>query len=260
MPPVSTYPALPKNLASFPYENSNHLEATCRAAAPSAGRIFANHRSGLVLGWAALGQGDHHVGPDAEVPGWYLNLGITGARAMITKEEPTKLQVMFVFKSSPAYGKLEAGDKLTGANKNSFSTAHKFGHGVGKFGYQGPIMDFGEALEESQGKLAGRLTLDVQRGDQKLKVDLQVPTEYGTYSANYPFTCKKSDLLLKKSCDWLSNAQLPDGTWSSRPHINAFAALALLGSGDARYMPEVRKAMRAMAAATDGKSFRGLLA
>lgn len=200
------------------------------------------------------------VGPDAEVPGWYLNLGITGARAMITKEEPTKLQVMFVFKSSPAFGKLEVGDKITGANKNSFSTAHKFGYGVGKFGYQGPIMDFGEALEESQGKLAGRLTLDILRGGQKLKVDLQVPTEYGTYSANYPFTCKKSDLLLKKSCDWLSKAQLPDGTWSSRPHINAFAALALLGSGDARYRPEVRKAMKAMAAATDGKSFRGLLA
>ncbi len=111
------------------------------------------------------------VGPDAEVPGWFINLGITGARAMITKEEPTKLQVMFVFKQSPAFGKLEVGDKITGANTRAFMTAHKFGYGEGKFGYQGPMMDFANALEESQGKLAGRLVLDVLRGEQKLQVN-----------------------------------------------------------------------------------------
>ena len=49
------------------------------------------------------------VGPDAEVPGWYINLGTTGARAMITTEEPTRLLVMFVFKDTPAFGKLEKG-------------------------------------------------------------------------------------------------------------------------------------------------------
>ncbi len=198
------------------------------------------------------------VGPDAEVPGWYINLGITGARAMITKEEPTQLQVMFVFKRSPAFGKLEVGDKITGANKDSFTTAHKFGYGVGKFGYQGPMMDFGKALEESQGKLSGKLVLDVLRGGKKLKVELLVPLEYGAFSDTYPFKCKKSDLLLKESCNWLSKAQLPDGTWSSRPHINAFAAMALLGSGDKRYMSEVRKAMKAMAERTGGTESNGL--
>ena len=33
------------------------------------------------------------VGPDAEVPGWYINLGITGARAMIAEAEPKVLLV-----------------------------------------------------------------------------------------------------------------------------------------------------------------------
>ncbi len=198
------------------------------------------------------------VGPDAEVPGWFINLGITGARAMITKEEPTQLLVKFVFKKSPAFGNLEVGDKITGANNNSFTTAHKFGYGVGKFGYQGPMMDFSNALEESQGKLAGKLVLDVLRGEQKLQVELQVPVNYGTFSATYPFECKKSDLLLKQSCDWLSKAQLPDGSWSSRPHINAFAAMALLGSGDKRHMPEITKAIKFMAERTDGKKAQGL--
>ena len=198
------------------------------------------------------------VGPDAAVPGWYINLGITGARAMITKEEPTQLKVMYVFKRSPAFGKLEVGDKITGANRDSFTTAHKFGYGVGKFGYQGPMMDFSKALEESQDKLAGKLVIDVLRGGQKLKVELQVPTTYGTFSKTYPFDCKKSDLLFKESCNWLSKAQLPDGTWSGRPHINAFAALALLGSGDKRHLPEVKKAMKAMAERTGVKSQGGL--
>lgn len=198
------------------------------------------------------------VGPDAEVPGWFINLGITGARAMITKEEPTKLKVMFVFKDSPALGKLVVGDEITGANKKTFTTAHKFGYGVGKFGYQGPIMDFGNALEESQGKQAGKLVLDILRGEQKLQVELQVPVTYGAFSETFPYECKKSDLLLKQSCDWLSKAQLPDGSWSGRPHINAFAAMALLGSGDKRHMPAIKKAMEFMAGRTGGKESRGL--
>jgi hypothetical protein len=70
------------------------------------------------------------VGPDAEVPGWYINLGITGARAMITQEAPTQLLVMHVFKRTPAFKNLEAGDKITGANGHAFVTPHKFGYGA----------------------------------------------------------------------------------------------------------------------------------
>lgn len=193
------------------------------------------------------------VGPDAEVPGWYINLGITGARAMITQEEPTNLLVMFVFKDTPAFGKLEKGDKIIGANDHAFVTPHKFGYGMGKFGYEGPMMDFGNALEESQGKRAGKLVLEVLRGDQKLKAEMQLGTKHGSFSENYPFDCKKTDLILKETCAYLIKEQKPDGTWSGRPHINAFAALALLASGEKAYLPAVKKAMEAMARSTNGK-------
>ncbi len=53
------------------------------------------------------------VGPAAEVPGWDINLGIPGVRAMIAKEEPTNLLVMFVFKDTPAFGKVEKGEALS---------------------------------------------------------------------------------------------------------------------------------------------------
>jgi hypothetical protein len=101
---------------------------------------------------------------------------------------------------------------------------------MGKFGYEGPLMDLGNALEESQGKRNGKLTLDVVRGEQKLKVELQLTTKYGSFSSTYPFDCKKTDLILQETYAYLIKGQKPDGTWHGRPHINAFAALALLGS------------------------------
>ena len=38
------------------------------------------------------------VGPDAEVPGWFYNLGITGIRAELVKEQPKALLVKYVLK------------------------------------------------------------------------------------------------------------------------------------------------------------------
>lgn len=50
--------------------------------------------------------------PDAEAGGWFINLGLTGARAKIPDDEPKILEVMFVFKDAPAHGKLEVDPKL----------------------------------------------------------------------------------------------------------------------------------------------------
>ena len=190
------------------------------------------------------------IGPDAEVPGWYINLGITGARAMIAEAEPKVLLVTFLFKDTPASGKLQPGDKIIGVNGRPFVTAHKFGYGMDKFGYEGPMMDFGNALEESQGQRSGKLVLEVLRGDQKLSVELQLTTKYGGFSADYPFDCQKTDVILQETCAYLIKEQKADGTWSDRPHINAFAALALLGSGDPAYLAAVKKCAQAMGQST----------
>lgn len=193
------------------------------------------------------------AGPDAEVPGWFINLGITGARAKLTPDAPKALQIVFVFKDTPAFGKLEKGDRIVGANGTLFTTPHKFGYGMGKFGYEGPMMDLGNALEESQGARNGKLSLDVMRGEKQLRVELQLTTKYGSFSSTYPFDCKKTDLILEELCAYLLKAQKPDGTWNDRPHTNAFAALALLGTGNEKYLPAVKKAMEAMARSTSDK-------
>jgi hypothetical protein len=49
--------------------------------------------------------------PDKEVPGWLVNLGPTGARAIITENS---FIVRYIFKDSPAVGKLNLGDEIVG--------------------------------------------------------------------------------------------------------------------------------------------------
>ncbi len=191
------------------------------------------------------------TGPDAQVPGWFINLGITGARAKIPDDQPKVLEVTFVFKDTPAAGLLRVGDKIVGVNGRLFTTPHKFGYGVDKFGYEGPMMEFGNALEASQGKtLNGKLAIEIVRDAQRKRVDLKLPTKYGAYSKTYPYNCPKTDRVFAELCAYLVRKQRDNGMWSGRPHINAFATLALMGANRKEYMPAIRKAVREMARST----------
>jgi hypothetical protein len=100
-----------------------------------------------------LGQWDKptEIGPDKEVPGFLVNLGPTGARAILKE---TSFVVKHVFSGSPADGKLKIDDEITGANGKPFGK-HTFGKFYGMepgAGYEGPIMDLGNAIEDSEGK------------------------------------------------------------------------------------------------------------
>jgi hypothetical protein len=90
-------------------------------------------------------------GPDAEVDGWYYNLGITGLRVQLVEEAPKQLLVKHVFDGTPAARKVRPGDWIVGAGGARFATAHKNGYGMDKFGADGPILEFARALEASQG-------------------------------------------------------------------------------------------------------------
>ena len=54
-------------------------------------------------------------GPDAEVKGWYYNLGITGIRVELVADSPKELLVRHVFEDSPAHKKVKVGDHIIGA-------------------------------------------------------------------------------------------------------------------------------------------------
>ncbi len=185
---------------------------------------------------------------------WPINLGITGARGDLKPDAPKTIVVVEILKNSPAFGKLKLGDKIIGVNGKAFSTPHKFGYGMKKFGYEGPLMDFGNALEASQGtKLNGKFTLTVMRSDEKKTIELKLPTKYGQFSKTFPFNCAKTDKILQELNTFLIKRQNDDGSWHRRPHYNMFASLALLASGDKKYLPAVKRAMKYMAERTNNK-------
>jgi len=136
-------------------------------------------------------------GPDAKVPGWFYNLGITGLRAQLVAEEPKALLIKYVFPDSPADGQVKAGDLIVGADGRMFVETHRNGYGEKVFGADGPISELAQVLEECQSAdRNGKLSLTLRRGEQILEVSLDVGTKYGTYAPTFPIDCRKSDLIL----------------------------------------------------------------
>ncbi|MFG0320504.1 MAG: DUF6288 domain-containing protein [Planctomycetota bacterium JB042] len=172
-----------------------------------------------------------HAGPDAAVDGWYLNLGITGLRVRLVEEAPKELVVKHVLDGSPAAGKVRVGDALVGAGGRPFRTGHRNGYGMEVFGADGPILEFAEALEASQGPRGdGRLELLVRRDGRRKRVSLKVGRRYGAFSDTFPADCGKSARILDELLEFLVEQQREDGSWGSPPH-DTFAPLALLASG-----------------------------
>ena len=184
------------------------------------------------------------AGPDAEVPGWYYNLGITGLRAQLIAEEPKALLIKYVFPDSPASGLIEAGDLIVGAGGQLFKEAHRNGYGEAVFGADGPIAEMAQTLETCQSSDdKGTLSLTIRRGSATKDIVLNVGQKYGTYSATFPASCEKSDKILAELLSYLVKHQGEDGSFGDPVH-NIFAPLALLASGEAKYLPAVERNVR----------------
>jgi len=197
-----------------------------------------------------------NAGPDAQVPGWYYNLGVTGIRAQLVEDDPKALLVKYVFPNSPASKLVKVGDKIVGAGDQRFINPHRNGYGMDVFGAAGPISEMAEALEASQSaKQEGEFLLTLQRDDNTLEVTLLVGRKYGSYSSTFPADCPKSDLILKMQLDFLVKNQRKNGSFGDPVH-NTFAPLALLASGQQEYLPAVERCVRYLAGETQAKDGR----
>jgi alpha-galactosidase len=180
-------------------------------------------------------------GPDAQVPGWFYNLGITGLRAKLVADEPKALLIMYVFPKSPADGHVQVGDLVVGAGGRMFKEKHRNGYGEKVFGADGPISEFAQVLEECQSAdRKGKLPLTLRRGKEIVEVELEVGQKYGTYAPTFPDKCMKSHLILAELLQYLVDHQQKNGSFGD-PVSDTFAPLALLASGEAKYLPAVER-------------------
>ncbi|MCU0781540.1 MAG: DUF6288 domain-containing protein [Akkermansiaceae bacterium] len=174
-----------------------------------------------------LGQWDKptKLGPDKECPGFLVNLGPTGARAILKE---SSFVVKHVFPESPGAGRLRIDDEITGANGKPFGK-HTFGKFYGMepgAGYEGPIMDLGTAIEDSEGK-DGTLSLELLRNGQPTKVEIRLEA-LGRFSDTYPKSCPKSAKLAAKAMDYL--LQRPEERCGI-VHEKGLLGLAMLAQG-----------------------------
>jgi hypothetical protein len=182
------------------------------------------------------------AGPDADVPGWFYNLGITGLRAQLVADQSKALLVRYVFPKSPADGLVQIGDLIVGAGGQLFEHPHRNGYGEQVFGADGPIAELARVLEDCQG-VDGKLSLTLQRGGETKDVILDVGSKYGSFAATYPGTCAKSDKILAELLEYVAKHQQEDGSFGD-PVDNTFAPLALLATGDAKYLPALERNVR----------------
>ena len=161
------------------------------------------------------------AGPDAEVPGFLVNMGPTGARGTLKERSYV---VKYVFDKSPAKGVLQLDDEVYGANGKKFS-AHVFGGG--QHGIEGPLQDLGLAIEDSEGG-DGILNLMVERGGEKLEVKVQLE-KLGRFADTFPVDCKKTEILKERAYNYLLDH--PDGIDSQ---ARCVAILSMLSSDDSK--------------------------
>ncbi len=161
------------------------------------------------------------------------NLGATGARGWIycdklVTSDARQIFITQVDKASPADGVLAAGDVILGVGGKAFA--------------YDPRTEFGLALTVAEADAGGgRLALTRWRAGKTEEIAVKLPV-LGTYSATAPFECPKSARILRDGCQALAKRmQEPGYPRRQSPITRSLNALALLASGDAAYLPLVKR-------------------
>ena len=167
--------------------------------------------------------------PEAATHDW--TLGATGARGWMHCEKlvtsnARQVAVTEVAEGSPAAKVLRVGDVLLGVDGERF---------------QGdPRVEIGRALTRAESKSGrGRLQLTCWRRGRTRTVTLRLPV-LGDYSATAPFDCKKSDAVFERGCRALFE-RMKKPSYRPHPIPRVLNAMALLASGERRYLSVVRK-------------------
>jgi hypothetical protein len=159
------------------------------------------------------------------------NLGATGMRGWIysdkmSTEDARQILVTKIDKGSPAEGVLAVGDVILGVGGKPFEFD--------------PRVEFGRALTQAEAEAgSGALSLVRWRDGNTETVTVTLPV-LGTYSATAPYDCPKSKRILEQGCEAVAKRIASPG-YKENPITRSLNALALLASGNEKYLPLVKK-------------------
>lgn len=159
------------------------------------------------------------------------NLGATGCRGWMYSDkrsttEARQIRITKVAKGSPADGVLAVGDVILGVGGKPFS--------------YDPRTELGKALTLAESEAGGgQLALTRWRAGKTEEVIVKLSL-LGTYSATAPYECPKSKKILEQGCEALAK-RIDNPGYKENPIVRSLNALALLASGNAKYLPIVKK-------------------
>lgn len=158
-------------------------------------------------------------------------LGATGTRGWMYSEklvttDARQIRITKVDPKSPADGKLAVDDVILGVAGKPFS--------------YDPRTELGKALTAAEAG-DGKLSLMRWKKGTTDQVVLQLPV-LGTYSKTAPYNCEKSKKIFENGCEALAAHMQSDPNYARQgPIPRSLNALALLASGDPKYMELIKK-------------------
>jgi len=159
------------------------------------------------------------------------NLGATGARGWMYSDklvtaDARQIRITTVDRNSPAAGVLAVGDVILGVGGKRFS--------------YDPRTEMGKAITQAETESGrGALSLIRWRGGKTATAVVKLRV-LGTYSATAPYDCPKSKRILEQGCKALA-IRVGAGSYRQNPITRSLNALALLASGNPKYLPLVKK-------------------
>jgi hypothetical protein len=160
------------------------------------------------------------------------NLGATGLRGWmycdtLVTSDARQIAITNVEPKSPADGVIAVGDVILGVGGKAFS--------------HDPRTEMGLALTAAETEAGGgKLTLTRWRAGKTEEVVLKLPV-LGSYSPTAPFDCAKSKRIVEQGSKAIAARMGAAGYGNQDPIPRSLNALALLASGDAAYLPLVKK-------------------
>ena len=158
-------------------------------------------------------------------------VGASGLHASIEKQLQVTVQQLDKNTSAAGSG-LAIGDVLISAGGRDLNV-------------EDPRVPLGKAIGEAEGT-NGKLPLNIRRGTQELQIVLPVPV-VGSYSAQWPANCDKSDAIINATAQYVASCQTEDGTYrfhsgrGIRDNLQGcLTSLFLLSTGADTYLPNVR--------------------
>lgn len=130
---------------------------------------------------------------------------------------------------------LKVGDRILKLNDKKFKK-YSSQSGAPSEGFPETL---GHAILEAQD--SGKpLLFTVEREDEEIDLEVPLP-KLPNFSQTFPSDCPRSDLHIKTAADYLARIQKKDGQWLHFGCTNGWTALALLATGDKKYMPNIKK-------------------